>query len=1053
MIRIRIRHDLGLSTLVCLLTSLILMLVPLKARSNDLIQHTNSTAACKDSPECDAARDLAPGVSQVTHLKQGDSHWYKIILDSGQMIQISVVQMGVDVVTRVCSPAREHIVDIDDTTGDDGVDLVSVVAEDTGCYRFKIFSPDNKEGDYKLVVSQPTKASADDRDRVKAEWVFYEGNVLAEGPDINARRQAIADYKTALPVFERLKDARLGLLLKGLGYVYNYLFEYDLALKYLLRAQDLAPGYSDPTYLGEVLNNIGFTYDRLGEIGKAENYYEQALSHWQDPKIKNVQQEARTRINLGALYYVIGNYEEAIGHFRYIKERIGSAAQPDILYLAEMDLGRVSLARKEFDQALTHFNTAMQMFDNDLEKKRESLNSIAITLSDSGRVDEALKIVRELEPLYDQQPDNKRAQALRYNTLGGVLFDKGDYEHALDNLNRSLSIGAEINDPELVFKVLSNVARAQSALDRLPDARRSLEKAIALNDQFRLRVDAPSLRQTYFAAYHVVYEAYIDVLMRLHSKYPSAGLDKLALEQADQARARSLLDSLVEAKVSVDNRIPQGLLERRRIAQEQLDEAMFARAKLSAAKHTDREAVAADFLYQENLRNYNTVIAEIRDANPDFYNLVKPEILTVEQIRHDVLDDETAIIEYAVGTDRSYVWAITRKDFVCEQLPGREALQRLVTDLRDILTARACQKLNEAPDEKERRIRSADQEYPKISYKASRLLLGPVAPVIRNKRLAIVPDGPLHLIPFGALPDPESPEPRAGAIKVRTGSRSFLPLFVNHEIVSLPSANTLIKLRETADLRERASKTLAVIADPVSDIDDGRLRRVLKSRTLAELRVNQSVAVTRLPQLSRGLDCDPLVLRFARLKGFEEEGNAILSLVAPSRRKRSFGFNANKAALKRLGNYRFIHIAAHGYVPDKANEQGGVVLSQFDRRGNVLDRFLRLSDVYSLRLRPDLVTLSACDSGLGKDVQGEGIVSLARGFMYAGTPRVAVTLWKVEDEPTKQLMVKFYKLLLKTRRGVWAATALREAQKYLWESESYNEPFFWGAFIIEGEWR
>jgi CHAT domain-containing protein len=132
-------------------------------------------------------------------------------------------------------------------------------------------------------------------------------------------------------------------------------------------------------------------------------------------------------------------------------------------------------------------------------------------------------------------------------------------------------------------------------------------------------------------------------------------------------------------------------------------------------------------------------------------------------------------------------------------------------------------------------------------------------------------------------------------------------------------------------------------------------------------------------------------------------------------------------------------------------ELSGIVLSMMNEQAQPQDGFLRLHDIYNLELPVDLVVLSACNSGLGKQYRGEGLVGIVRGFMYAGAERVVASLWKVDDEATGELMKLFYHEMLKN--GLTPAAALRQAQIELWRQKSWRSPFYWAAFVIQGDWQ
>jgi CHAT domain-containing protein len=164
-------------------------------------------------------------------------------------------------------------------------------------------------------------------------------------------------------------------------------------------------------------------------------------------------------------------------------------------------------------------------------------------------------------------------------------------------------------------------------------------------------------------------------------------------------------------------------------------------------------------------------------------------------------------------------------------------------------------------------------------------------------------------------------------------------------------------------------------------------------------------------------------------------------------------FEASKATATggSLNQYRIVHFATHGLINSRHPELSGIVLSLVDEQGMPQDGFLRLHDVYNLKLSADLVVLSACRTALGKDVKGEGLIGLTRGFMYAGAPRVVASLWDVKDEATAELMKRFYEGML--RRRMTPAAALRTAQLSMAKEKRWEAPYYWAGFVLQGEWR
>jgi CHAT domain-containing protein len=190
-----------------------------------------------------------------------------------------------------------------------------------------------------------------------------------------------------------------------------------------------------------------------------------------------------------------------------------------------------------------------------------------------------------------------------------------------------------------------------------------------------------------------------------------------------------------------------------------------------------------------------------------------------------------------------------------------------------------------------------------------------------------------------------------------------------------------------------------------------------------------------------------------RLQASRYEADAIMS-VAPWRSGfKAVGFAANRDAVLRpnLGQYRIVHFATHGLLNDEHPELSGIVLSLFNEKGEPQDGFIRLYDIYNLKLPVDLVVLSACNTGLGKDVRGEGLIGLTRGFMYAGAASVVASLWKVDDEATAELMRYFYTFMLQD--GLSPAAALRKAQVTMSQQKRWQSPYYWSGFIIQGQYN
>jgi CHAT domain-containing protein len=298
---------------------------------------------------------------------------------------------------------------------------------------------------------------------------------------------------------------------------------------------------------------------------------------------------------------------------------------------------------------------------------------------------------------------------------------------------------------------------------------------------------------------------------------------------------------------------------------------------------------------------------------------------------------------------------------------------------------------------------------------------------LTNKRLVVVADGALQYLSFGALP-------------TAPGNQ---PLLLTNEVINLPSASTLGILRKYNSTPSKAAKTVAVFADPVFTGDDNRITNPKVAK-----KTEQSTELQSLQRAARENG-----IKFDRLTNTKTEAEAILKLVPSDRGKLNLNFAANvvNANKPELVNYRIIHFATHGLMDGLDPTRSGLVLSLFNEQGAAQNGYLRLPNIFNLKLDADLVVLSACETGIGKEIQGEGLVGLTRGFMYAGTPRVLVSLWSVDDEATAILMSNFYTGILK--QGLTPAAALRQAQQTMMQNLKYQSPYYWAAFTLQGEWK
>ncbi len=409
---------------------------------------------------------------------------------------------------------------------------------------------------------------------------------------------------------------------------------------------------------------------------------------------------------------------------------------------------------------------------------------------------------------------------------------------------------------------------------------------------------------------------------------------------------------------------------------------------------------------------------------------------------------DTLLLQYALGTERSYVWAVTGDSVSGHALPERATLETLAREVYGLLTAR--QSIGRRPDEAYlSRVEESDRLFYEKARRLSEMLLGPVADRLGEKRLLVVTEGVLQYIPFDALPDPRAP---AAALAGDGRVPAEPPLLIaRHEIVSQPSVSTLAAIRRQRPRARATDDLVAVLADPVFSRDDGRVAGGGEMRAHAAPPDSGAAGLTqRAISDFNGLTG---ASGLARLTHTSDEADVILAAVPRGAATVAKGFEANRGTAigPRVGHSRIVHFATHGFINSERPELSGIVLAMTNKDGGREDGFLSLQDIHNLSLSADLVVLSACETGLGKDVKGEGLVGLARGFMYAGSKSVVASLWKVDDRATAELMGHFYSKML--REGLSPAAALREAKQSVRTQKRWSAPYFWAGFVLQGEYE
>lgn len=999
-------------------------------------------------------------------LKAGHSHSYVINLVAGQFLYALIEQQGIDVSVSLFKPDGSQIATSDSPNDRFGTEPVLLVADVAGEHRVEIRAPNTRaiSANYEIKIVALRDATATDKQHVAAQRAFDEGQKLRSQPAADAKRAAIAKYQEAVPLFQQAGDTYRQLLaLQTTGTAHAQLGEFRPALLFFEEALSLAQKLGDERAQAPLETSVGGVSDVLGEIAKSHHHYERArllATRLRDPSI-----EGSTLNNIGKLYNDAGDFQQALDY--YLRALPLFVDTPSRRAIALNNIGVAYSSLGEQERALDYLQQALEVLKvgNDrgaealtlnnigyaydrLDKYREALDyyhqSRAIvqkignrsleaqtldlmgaTYSHMGQPDKALELHQQSLDI-QRTTKNIRREALSHSNLGYVYTVLSQPEKGIDHLNQALTTFRNINDLNSAAIVMEARARAQQKLGNLTEARKDVEESLSLIETVRARSGSQSLRASYLASKEKAYELYVDLLMQQHAKDPSSRHDAEALQASERGRARSLLELLNEAPADIEHGVGVDLVKREREIRKSINAKAQRLIQLRAQNGSRQEIETFDKEIRALEDEYQQVQVAIRKASPAYAELTQPQPLGLKEIQQ-LLEPNTVLLEYSLGDERSYVWAVTQDSLKTFVLPKGEDIKKLAQDVYQSLTARSVTKSLETPAQRQQRIAQADKQFQQASAELGRMILAPVAAELGTKRLVVIADGALQYVPFSALP-------------VSAASRR--PLILDHELVSLPSASSLAIQRQTLANRKPAPKMLAVIADPVFSSTDSRFKPGTASATGDGTRI-----------IEHGLTGSGGPLTVRRLPFTRQEADQILAVAPGGSNLRALDFRANRsiATSGELSNYRYVHFATHGYLDTSRAGLSAIVLSLVDERGNPQDGFLRTHDIYNLKLPAELVVLSACETGLGKEVKGEGLDGLTRGFMYAGARRVVVSLWNVNDKATAGLMQHLYVGMLKNNKT--PAAALRDAQIRMLRVNQWQSPYYWAGFVLQGEWR
>ena len=880
---------------------------------------------------------------------------------------------------------------------------------------------------YEAALDGAAHVTSDrDRQRADAERLETLGKTLMADPR-GSRPDAERALRAAATLWQTTGDAiGQGTTAARLGDIQFALGRFETAVETYAEAKRTlrAAGMSHQVAILDI--NLGATHEQRGDYVQARRHFQEAIGALaQLPGTET--DRAVAMANQGTMYLRFGNYQSALAAYLTAlpvleAHRRLNPAILNNLGMLHRTLGDVDAAERYFQRALDSLPVGHpRRIDLRIRTAQIALDRDDAASASAGAT-EALLLVRNspaADPIvegdalalqgeayaaaarYTEALTSHKASLARYEAagarrsiasawhrIGSVRRRLGHSAQARRALGRALQYRTTVGLRDAEAETRYELGMLEVEAGRLDQADVEFSSAINLIEGVRSRVVGDYSRTSYLASRDRYFAAYVDVLMRRHDQRPREGFAARALEVTERKRARALVDLVEDSSIGGGGDSPGG--ERRRLAQRDLDFWAGQVARLSNQKDIDAEKAARGKVADALVR-IREAEAAIGGAGSDHTRTPGPA-LDLREIQRRLLDRRTRFVSFALGPRRSFVWVVSADSVHVAVLP----------DMAEIVAA--ADAVNASL-----RARDSTEVFTRLTGALGRLILQPIQHQLGAERLLISADGSLHTVPFGALPD-------------RPGGA---PLVERHEIAMVPSAGAVLANRERRANRPAATGSLAVVADAVYEIDD--------------------------PRVFRRARADATQGTFGRLMLAKTEADWILRQTDGRGVYRALGFDATReAVLRDLGDYRVVHLAAHAVADDTWPESSGVALSMFDRRGVPQMGMLRLSEISTaLRLRADVVVLSACDTVAGRRMAGEGIMGLARGFLGAGATSVIGALSSVLEEPTFEFMKLLYSEMLS--RGQPPVTALRAAQLAMRRHPRFAEPYYWSAFVFIGD--
>ena len=814
--------------------------------------------------------------------------------------------------------------------------------------------------------------------------------------DLSQYQDSITSFEQAVTLAQKINSREhLVKCYRQLGATYWEMNNVEGFYSTTKQALELAKAIHHRSEEGICSFNIGHYYNDIHDYSRALKSYEDALYIYRETK--NISSESDCLANISDINIQLGNYEKALQNLtdvlfldRQIDEDLYVAMDLNNIGVIYRKMGLQSDRSDDLLKALTAFEESLFISRQIEDKKVEvqCLSNMGTVYMDLKKYAEALRYMFLGLDLAESIRDKEEVASILLN-MGTVYTKQKRYSQATEVFDKAIELAYQINEKSILWEAHAKAGIVLKEMNNYRPALDHFNKSIEMIEDIRSKIYLEELKASYFGSDERIDSYYnlVDLLYNMAQEFPDQNYLKDAFEIMEKAKARAFLDRLELSRVEFGRSVNPDLLDKEDKLMEKISNINAALIKSGLDQKQKKEHLSELNEFEQELETLNR---KIRLDNPSYANLKYPLPVSLEEAQAVLPDGSTAYFAYCIGKNCSYAFVITREKIKVFPLPPADTLRK---DIKDYLQI----------------ISDKDSLNFLSGYKLFTLLIQPGLNHGVN-RIIFIPDDILHFLPFETL---------------LTQKDKQRWLVQDYRISYVPSITSFreILLRKKGNDRK---KDILAFGNPYFGEYEG---------------TENSYAASSLDDTRNDFHLNPL-------KYSQMEVDKIAALFKKNRRDVFTGDEATETSLKRadLADYKIIHFATHALIDNRNPARSSIVLSLRDT--SLEDGFLQMREVFDFKMDADLIALSACQTGLGQFIKGEGIEGINRAFFFAGASSVLMSLWTVNDQASYQFMQRFYTHL---RSSDSIVDALRRSKTEMINSEALSHPFYWAGFVVSGK--